>query len=203
MRLRLEEMHPALVHLPIAFTPVAIGAEIAGEVTGNRSLRSFGRNAIMVAAVGAITSDTSGLIAGEEVNVEGRSRDMLMTHRNLNFLAAVLVGGLALWRARRDRSSAGYLALGSAVTGLFAYTAYLGGKIISDYGAGVAPAGGIYRPDAPALGTAPVTEFAREAGKDLLNGVKHMAGEVASGQIVPALVGGSKEKSETPALEEA
>ncbi len=203
MALRLEEMHPALVHLPIAFTPVAIGAEIAGEITGNRSLRSFGRNAITVAAVGAIASGTSGLIAGEEVNVQGRSRDMLMTHRNLNFLAAVVVGGLALWRARRDRPSLGYLALGSAVTGLFGYTAYLGGKIITEYGVGVAPAGGIYRPDAPALGTAPVTEFAKEAGKDLVHGVKHMVEEVAAGQIVPALVGKSEEPSETPALQPA
>lgn len=198
MKLRLEETHPAIVHLPVAFTPVAIGADLLGRATGNRSLGSFGRNAIAVAAAGAIASGTSGLIAGEEVNVEGRSRDMLITHRNLNFVAAAVVGCLALWRSRRDRPSAGYLALGGAVTGLFAYTAYLGGKIVFKYGAGVAPARGIYRPDAPVLGTAPVGEFAKEAGKDFVHGVKHMVEEVGSGQIVPALVGRSEDSGETP-----
>ncbi len=200
MKLRLEEMHPALVHLPIAFTPVAIGADFLGRNGRNRSLRNFGRDAIVVAAIGAVASGTSGLIAGEEVNVEGKSRDMLMTHRNLNFVAAVVLGCLALWRVRRKRPSASYLALGAAVSGLFGYTAYLGGKIISEFGAGVAPADGIYRPDAPALGTAPVTEFAKEAGKDLVRGVKHMVGELANGQIVPALVGGNA-RNEAPALQ--
>lgn len=203
MKLRLEEIHPALVHLPIAFTPVAIGADLIGRATGNRSLLSFGQKAIAVAAVGAAVSGTSGLIAGEEVNVEGRSRDMLMTHRNLNFVAALAVGALALWRARRNRPSASYLAVGAVVTGVFAYTAYLGGKIVSEYGAGVAPAGGIYRPDAPALGAAPVGEFAKEAGKDLVHGVKHMVEEIAGGQIVPALVRGSDDTSERPALQPA
>jgi len=203
MKLRLEEIHPALVHLPIAFTPVAIGADMIGRATGNRSLLSFGQNAIAVAAAGAAVSGVSGLVAGEEVNVEGRSRAMLMTHRNLNFVAALAVGALALWRARRDRPSVGYLTLGGAVTGVFAYTAYLGGKMISEYGVGVGPAGGVYRPDAPVLGAAPLGEVAREAGKDLVDGVKHMVEEVASGQIVPALAGGSKEKSETPELQSA
>jgi uncharacterized membrane protein len=192
MNLRLEEMHPALVHVPIAFVPVAVGADLVGRVANNRSLSSFARTAIVVGAAGAVASGLSGLIAGEEVNVEGKSRDMLMTHRNLNFLAMLVVGSLALWRVRRDKPSAAYLATGAAATGVLAYTAYLGGTLISKFGVGVAPADGIYRPDAPALGSAPVTEFAKAAATDLVHGVEHMVEEVAQGQLAPAIFGKSR-----------
>lgn len=191
MTIRLQEVHPMLVHVPIAFAPVAIGADLAGTVAGNRSLNAFGRGAIAVAAAGALASGITGLIAGEEVNVEGKSRDMLMTHRNLNFLATVALGCLALWRARRQKPDAAYLALGAAITGVLGYTAYLGGSMISDYGVGVEPAGGVYRPDAPAIGSASIGEVASAAATDLVHGVEHMVEEVGQGKIVPALAGAS------------
>ena len=73
MAIRLQEMHPALVHLPIALLPLAVGADVIGSVTKNDALLSFGQKAIGVAAVGAVGSAVTGLIAGEEVNVEGAS----------------------------------------------------------------------------------------------------------------------------------
>ncbi len=185
-------MHPAIVHVPIAFLPVSVAADLLGQVAGE-PLFSFGRKAMLVAAVGAVGAGISGLIAGEEVNVEGRSRDMLMTHRNLNFVAMLVVSGMALWRQRRDRPNSTYVGLGVAACGVLGYTAYLGGKLISDFGVGVAPAKGVYRPDAPELGSAPITTFAKAAGTDLVHGVEHLVEEVAAGQLVPALLGGSGE----------
>jgi uncharacterized membrane protein len=70
----MREMHPALVHLPIALLPLAVGANVVGSVTDNESLLSFGQKAICVAAVGAVASAATGLIAGEEVNVEAPRR---------------------------------------------------------------------------------------------------------------------------------
>jgi len=192
MTLRLEEMHPAIVHFPVAFLPVAVGADFLGRVTDSRPLCSFARSAIMVGAAGAVAAGVTGLIAGEEVNVEGESRDMLMTHRNLNFLATLVVGAMALWRSRRARPSAAYLAVGGVATAVLGYTAYLGGSLISKFGVEVAPAGGVYRPDAPALGSARVSAFAKAAATDLVHGVEHMVEEVGQGKLVPALVGGSE-----------
>ena len=191
MTIRLQEMHPAIVHVPIAFLPISVGADMLGQIAGE-PLFSFGRKTVLVAAAGAIGAGLSGLIAGEEVNVEGRSRDMLMTHRNLNFLAMLVVGSMALWRSRRQRPSSTYLAVGVAACGVLGYTAYLGGKLISDFGVGVEPAKGVYRPDAPELGKAPLTTFAKAAGTDLVHGVKHLVEEVAAGQIVPALTKASE-----------
>ena len=192
MTMRLQEMHPAIVHVPIAFLPVSVGADFLGRVAGE-PLLSFARKAMLVAAVGAVGAGVSGLIAGEEVNVEGRSRDMLMTHRNLNVVAMLAVGCLALWRRRQAKPNLAYLAVGAAASGILGYTAYLGGELISDFGVGVEPAGGVYRPNAPELGKAPVTTFAKEAATDLVHGVKHLVEEVAGGQLVPALTSGPME----------
>ena len=98
---------------------------------------------------------------------------------------------MALWRRRRDSPNSTYLGLGIAACGILGYTAYLGGKLISDFGVGVGPAQGVYRPDAPELGKGPVTTFAKAAGTDLVHGVEHLVEEVAAGQLVPALIGGS------------
>ena len=77
------------------------------------------------------------------------------------------------------------------------YTAYLGGSLIPKFGVEVAQEGGVYRPDAPALGSAPVSTFVKAAGADLVHGVEHMVEEIGQGRLVPALVGGS-EKHKSP-----
>ena len=46
MAIRLQQMHPALVHFPIALLPLSIGADLLGCVTGSTSLHSFGQKAI-------------------------------------------------------------------------------------------------------------------------------------------------------------
>lgn len=189
MALRLEQLHPAVVHFPVAALPLAVGADLLGAATGSRRLRGFARGAVAVAAAGAVASATTGLLAGEEVNVEGQSRDMLMRHRNLNAGVTVLASCMALWRARHDRPRAGYLAAGIAGTGLLAYTAYLGGKLVYEHGAGVAPAEGVYRPDAPALGRDPAGAFLGDAVADIAQGALHMVEELRQGYVLPGLVG--------------
>lgn len=188
MAIRLQQMHPAIVHLPIALLPLAVGADALGRATGNRGLLSFGQKAICVAAVGALGAIASGLIAGEEVNVEGESREMLMTHRNLNLAATLAATGMAIWRAMNRRPSTVYLGVGAAGIGIVAYTAYLGGKLVYDTGVGVEPAHGVYRADAPALRAGQARAFVKTAATDLVHGVQHMAQEVGKGQLVPTLV---------------
>ena len=63
MAIHLQEMHPALVHLPSALLPLAVGADMAGSVTGSDSVLSFGQKAICIAAAGTVASAVTGLIA--------------------------------------------------------------------------------------------------------------------------------------------
>ncbi len=188
MAVRPQQMHPAFVHLPIALLPLAVGADLLGCATGNGSLHNFGRKAIAIAAAGALGSAVAGLIAGEEVNVEGVSHDMLVTHRNLNFVATVVATSMAVWRAEHERPNAIYLGVGVVGAGVLAYTAYLGGKLVYDIGVGVEPAHGVYRTDAPTLRAGQVGAFFETALSDLLHGVQHMVQEVRKGQLVPTIV---------------
>jgi uncharacterized membrane protein len=198
MAIRLQQMHPALVHLPVALLPLAVGADLLGRATGNQALLSFGQKAICVAAVGALGAVASGLIAGEEVNVEGESREMLITHRNLNLVATLAATGMAIWRAMHRRPSALYLGAGAAGIGIVAYTAYLGGKLVYDTGVGVEPAHGVYRADAPALRAGQMRAFVKTAASDLAHGVQHMVQEVGKGQVVPTLVAGYRKRRVAP-----
>jgi len=203
MTIRLQEIHPALVHFPIALLPLAVGADSVGMMTGSRSALSFGQKAVCVAAIGAVAAAVTGLIAGEEVNVKGASQDMLMTHRNLNFVATLVAAGLALWRVSRPRPNAAYLGVGAAGVGVLAYTAYLGGKLVYDVGVGVEPADGVYRPDAPALKTGQIGPFFKTAATDLAHGVEHMAEEVAKGELVPTIVTWLRKRRDVPEQSEA
>jgi uncharacterized membrane protein len=194
MVVRLEQMHPALVHVPIALFPLSVGADLLGGATGSGSLLSFGRTAMCIAAVGGAASVVTGLISGEEVNVQGPSMDMLMTHRNLNVLAAVVASGLAAWRGSNREPTLGYLAAGTIGVGVLAYTAYLGGKLVYETGVGVEPAHGVYRADAPTLSFRTAETFAKAAGTDLVHGVQHMLQEIAKGNLVPTVVAGIRKK---------
>ncbi len=82
-------------------------------------------------------SAVTGLIAGEEVNVEGASMDLLRTHRNLDFIATVAASGMATWRANLRKPTAAYLNTGLIGAGVLEYTSYLGGKLVYDVGVGV------------------------------------------------------------------
>ena len=126
MTIRLEQMHPALVHFPIALLPLSLGADIVAGMSGNKVLLSFGQQSACVAALGAAASVATGLVAGEEVNVEGESMDMLITHRNVNIVAAIIAGSTAIWRFGLRRPSAAYLLTGVIGIGLLTYSSSLG-----------------------------------------------------------------------------
>lgn len=187
MAVRLQEVHPALVHLPIGLLPAAIGADLVGRVTGSPGALEAGRRAIGLAAAGAAISAVTGLIAQEEVSVDGKTQDMLITHRNLNLAATVVTGLMATWRRRRLRPSVAYLGLGLAGIAAVTYTAYLGGKMVYEYGVGVKPAGGLAKGDAPALSGGQLGATSRAAAADLVHGVSHLAQELGRGELAPSL----------------
>jgi uncharacterized membrane protein len=187
MAIRLQELHPSLVHLPITLFPTAIGIDLVGRATGNDHLLETGRRAIGFAAVGAALSAITGLIAQEEVNVEGKTMDMLITHRNINLTATIMTALMTRWRSRRSKPSATYLALGLAGVGALTYSAYLGGKLVYHHGVGVAPAKGQYREHPPELRPGEMGEFSKDAATDLGHGVKHLTSELAQGKIVPSI----------------
>ncbi len=51
MKMRLQEIHPSLVHYPLALLPLSIGADLIGRATGNKAPQDLARATMPLAAV--------------------------------------------------------------------------------------------------------------------------------------------------------
>lgn len=189
MPIRLSELHPSVVHFPIALLPVAVGADALGLLTRSRDLHAVGRIGIGIAAASAALAGVLGLIAQEEVRLDDRSRPVLQTHRTLNVAALGVVTALAVARAGVKRPGIGYLLAGLAAIGTVSYSAYLGSKLVYAHGVAVEEAHGIAGAD-PDLVRSPRSTLAL-AAKDLATGVVHAAKDMARGVFVPTLTNGA------------
>ena len=191
MAMRLQEIHPSLVHYPLAFLPLSIGADLLARATGNRALGEMGRYAMALAAGSAAVAAVAGLAAQEEVDVEEGSEayEMLVTHRNMNLTVVGASAGMAMWRWREPEASPGYLALGLAALGAVGYSAYLGGKMVYQHGLGVEAADGLYEEEhpVPEITRETVGAALRYAARDVAAGARNTAKQLADGQIAPRL----------------
>lgn len=187
MRLRLQEIHPSIVHFPVTLIPTAIVADAIGRATDSRSLMEVGRLLMPVAAASAAIAGAAGLLAQGAVRAEGRARDQLATHRNLNAGLMVLTAILAGVRARRARPGPGYLLAGFGGLAALSYSAYLGGRMVYEHGVGVKPAGGVRTDAAPEIGRDAAGEVLRKAGAAALRGARMSVHDAAEGKIAPAL----------------
>lgn len=187
MTMRLQELHPSLVHFPVALLPVAVGADLVGRLTGSRTLLEVGRRLMPLAAAGAAVAAVTGLAAQEEVKAEGGALDMLITHRNLNLALVGVATAMAVWRSARERPTATYLALGVAGTGVMTYTASLGGGMVYEHGVGVAAARGVRERDVPELRLGTLASAGRTLARDIASGARLTVQEIAEGKLVPAL----------------
>lgn len=192
MAIGLQEMHPAVVHFPIAFLPLSLGADALGRLTGDYALQRMGRLTMPLAAASAANAAAFGLIAQQAVRAEGQAHDILVTHRTLNAGLVALTAALAVKRLRTRRPGLGYLALGLAGLGMMGYSAYLGGRLSYEHGVGVKPAGGLNEARAPEIGLDNVGQGARAAAGNLADGVRGAAREYASGELAPALASADK-----------
>jgi uncharacterized membrane protein len=186
MSMRLSEIHPSLVHFPLALLPIAVGADTLGCFTRDRRLGDIGKRSIIGAAISAAVSGVFGLIAQEEVELDEQARRVLTTHRTLNLGLLGVMTAMSLVRVRRKTASVGYLLAGVGAVAIAGVSAYLGGKLVYSHGAGVERAHGIRGRD-PELSLRNVIDVTAQAAKDLGNGLLHTARDVKRGDILPAL----------------
>jgi len=182
MSMRLSEIHPSLVHFPLALLPFAIGADAVGNATGNRKLNYAGKVAIAGAAISASLAGIFGLVAQEEVSLDDEGEKILHTHRTLNVAALGALTTMAVVRAGRRKPSAGYLVAGFAALAVTVFSAYLGGKLVYDHGAGVKRIG-VGTSDPEITSRRAAAQMARDLGR----GIKHAAEDARHGELLPAI----------------
>ena len=135
MPMRTHELHPALIHGPLALLPAAALADLYAASTGGSG--RAGRALWMATAVSGLAAGAAGMAASQEIHLRDRKvKDMMWLHGLGNVTLVAAAFGVAFWRRRHGPSLAtGLLGLGAVAASM--YTAWLGGEMVYAHGAGV------------------------------------------------------------------
>lgn len=187
MRIPVHEVHAALVHAPLTLMPAAMAVDLVAAATDNEGLNKLGRALMPMATASMAVAAVTGLAAQNAVHAEGRAHDTLVTHRTLNATLLGLGVALSAARMRSEKPGAFYLLAGLAGLGVMGYSAYLGSKMVYEYGVGVGAGVGYDEARSPAIGQDPLSEVARASVADVVDAVADAAKETARGDLVPEL----------------
>ncbi|MBZ4416015.1 DUF2231 domain-containing protein [Myxococcus sp. RHSTA-1-4] len=135
----LHELHPAVVHAPLALLPTAAVADLISVTTGDKAWGKVARRVWVAGTLGGLFAGVAGLAASQEVRMDSpRARDMAFLHGTGNTLIVLGALGVTAWRLRREPTLTSAL-VGLGACGLALYTAALGGKLVYELGVGINP----------------------------------------------------------------
>ncbi len=151
MSLRVHELHPSLVHAPLALLPTAALVDLLSAIRrGDPGLERAGRGLWWATAGSGLLAGLAGMAASQEIQLDtDHARDVMFVHGLGNLTLVLSALGVSLWRSRH-RASMTSAAAGLAAAIVATYTAYLGGELVYTHGAGVIRLGGAAA-EAPAL----------------------------------------------------
>lgn len=183
----LPPLHPALVHLPIAFVLLSVIADVFAKVTKRNSLRHVGLWSLLAALFGGLVTIATGYWDMNRAALSGETENYVDLHLKIGWALAAGLVVLAIWRWRirqqaRRVVTAPYVAAALMVLALTMFQAWFGGEMVYSHGAGVAAAGqgtesadkaqerlarirGVLEPGTAAVG-APGTNTAIQRGRD-------------------------------------
>ncbi|HWR08303.1 DUF2231 domain-containing protein [Sporomusa sp.] len=141
----MQNLHPALIHFPIALLLIGFLFDILSTVLKRNSLRSAGWWCLLVGGVSLAAAIGSGVYAESTAGHNDASHVIMERHKQIEYVATALFGLLLVWRSLRKTmlpqsmvQLAVYYAIGVFAIGTMAYGAHLGGRLVYEYGVGVA-----------------------------------------------------------------
>ena len=140
------QLHPIIVHFPVALTVVAALYDVGRWIFDREQLLSSGfwsgsTPLLILAMLGAFAAVATGLIA-EPIDPGNEVHELIESHQLLAFIATGLLATLTFWRIGLRGTfprKAGflYLLLLIAAAVVVGYGAYLGGQMVFQHGVGV------------------------------------------------------------------
>jgi uncharacterized membrane protein len=142
----LPPLHPALVHLPIAFVLLSVVADVLAKITRRESLRHVGLWSLLAALAGAFVTIATGYWDMNRSSLSGETENYVDLHLKIGWALVTGLAVLAVWRWRirqqaRRVVTAPYVAAALMVLALTLFQAWFGGEMVYSHGAGVAAAG--------------------------------------------------------------
>ncbi len=140
--MRLQLVHAALVHVPVAF--LVVGGSIEALALLGRRARAarFGGGLVLVGAIALVPTIAAGFLAENIVRLSPEAHATLEAHERNGWLVLAAFAGLVIWKAWNrgevpERVRIPYaLALFAGVS-LVVWGAVLGGELVYGYGVGV------------------------------------------------------------------
>lgn len=137
----LQNLHPLLVHYPIAFLTSATAIYLAAAIAGREPWAAVALWLLALGALGASAAVWSGLRAGGSVMVAASVRDNILDqHKRLMIIAWALSLLSLMWgvaaRPLPRRGRLGFLVLLLVMSGVLARGADYGGWMVFGYNAG-------------------------------------------------------------------
>ncbi len=138
----MANIHPLLVHFPIALLTGFVVTEILSLISGNKDLRIAGKWMLYFGTFGALGAAIAGLLGAEDVFHEGEVHGEMSKHRDYGLNVVALSVFLCTWRLIEGRDFVGLSriiqnALGLLIVSNLILGADIGGLMVYKYGVAV------------------------------------------------------------------
>lgn len=137
-------LHPVIVHFPIALLVVAALLAIISLVNKKVSWKEWMFKNLVVGLAFVPLAIITGIVEEQNLQHSEAIHSILTIHKYNGFVILLLYSILTIWFWRRKNSIqskeyAAWVLCLLLATGLLSYQGYLGGKMVFDLGAGVKP----------------------------------------------------------------
>jgi uncharacterized membrane protein len=143
-------IHPALVHLPIAFVLLSVAADFCARLSKMESkraaFRAVGFWSLLAGLTGGVLTIAAGYWDMNRAALATETHEFVDLHMTIGWILAACLIVLSAWRwliwhRGQMTINTSYLVAGIVVLGLTFFQGWYGGEMVYSYGAGVAPAG--------------------------------------------------------------
>ena len=143
-------VHPALVHLPIAFVLLSVAADLTARLTKSEprraAFRTVGFWALIAGLVGGALTIAAGYLDMNRAMLSPETHDLVDLHETIGWILGVALVILSAWRwliwhRGQMTINTAYLVAAFLVLSVTMFQGWYGGEMVYAYGAGVAPAG--------------------------------------------------------------
>lgn len=138
----MPNLHPIIVHFPIALIIVAVICDLIGIISRKRSFIQTANIVSVFAAIGAVFAVVTGLLAEGSIWHPGPAHEILETHEMFGFIFLGVIIVTVIFRlAIGDKIYSRLKWIGFIMvliaSGIVGYGGYLGGEMVYTHGAGV------------------------------------------------------------------
>jgi uncharacterized membrane protein len=138
----MPNIHPMLLHFPLALLSVSVLCDFVGVVAKNGELHRVGWWTLLLGSFGLLATILSGLLAEKAVTIVGPAKETFTTHEQFAFVSASVFATLLLWRIGAKRHLPAkkeilYLAVGIGGVVMLFWGAWHGGELVYRFGVGV------------------------------------------------------------------